>query len=269
MKRLHDKVAIITGAGSGIGEETARVFAEEGAKLVVSALEPDAAEHVASALRAGGAQAVAAPGDITQESVIEDIVALTIKTYGRIDVLHNNAAGTSKHLVQGDAPIASLDLGIWHEIYAINIFAHALFCKHVIPHMIAQKGGAIIMTSSGKGIRGDLMHPAYGTSKAALISLAQYVATMYGKQGIRANSVIVGLTMTEALAANFTPDMAEMFEAHHLTPNIGRPRNVAEAVAFLASDAASHITGVALPVDGGSSIHTPIYADMMKRLSNV
>ena len=140
-----------------------------------------------------------------------------------------------------------------------------LGCKHALPHLLARGGGVIVNTSSVSGQVGDVARPAYGVSKAGLESLTRYVATQYGKRGIRCNAIAPGVVATPALAANLPPDEIAVFERSHLTPRLGRPEDIAAAVVFLASDDAAFVNGETLRVDGGLLAHHPTYAELQAR----
>ena len=208
-----------------------------------------------------GGEAVAATGDAADEATAAAAVATALDSFGRLDVLVNNAAITSAAFLARDTSIAEMQAEVWTRTLAVNVIGPALFCKHAIPAMIKTGGGSIVMVSSGRGVQGDLGFTAYGASKAALINLALNVATQYGKQGIRANAVVVGLVMTPPVEAATTPEIRDLLRSHHLTPEIGAPRDVAQAIAFLASDAARFVTGATLAADGGITCHTATYAD--------
>lgn len=264
MDSLKGKVAIVTGAGSGIGQRIALLMAERGARIVVSASREESAAGTTQLIRDAGGEAAPVWGDLADYDTPAKVVAAAIAAFGKVDILVNNAAVTDAATLARDANIAEMDGPTWERVLRVNTIAPALLCKHAIPHMIAAGGGSIINIASGRGVQGDLGLPAYGASKAALINLALNVATQYGKQGIRANSLIVGMVLTPPVAAATAPEMIELFTGHHLTPYVANPEDIAEPVAFLASDAARFITGATLAVDGGMTAHAAPFADVMK-----
>ncbi len=264
MGDLSGKVAIVTGAGSGIGEQCAHVLAERGASVVVATSRQASADPVVAAIGAAGGKAVAAWGDAADEATAIGAVKAAQEAFGRLDILVNNAAITAPDILAGDANVADMQAAIWQRTLAVNLIGPALFTKHALPVMISGGGGSVVMVSSGRGVQGDLGLPAYGASKAGLMNLALNVATQYGKQGIRANSIIVGMVMTPAIEKATTPEMVSLFTEHHLTVEVGRPRDIAEVVAFLASDAARFVTGATVAADGGITCHTAPYRDVMQ-----
>jgi NAD(P)-dependent dehydrogenase (short-subunit alcohol dehydrogenase family) len=157
-----------------------------------------------------------------------------------------------------------MDVSVWDDLMRINLRGTMLCCKYAIPHLRARGGGSIINTASGAGHAGMLSHTAYGTSKAGVIMLTKYVATQHGKEGIRCNAISPGLVVTPATAENYAASgVGEMMLRHHLTPRLGKPEDIANAVVFLASDESAFVTGETLAVDGGSLAHQPFYADAM------
>ncbi len=263
MAGLEDKVAIVTGAGSGIGEQCARLTAARGAKVVVATSRRESAEPVVDAIRAGGGEAVAWFGDAADEATAEGVTRAAVDTYGRLDILVNNAALTDPAFMSGDLSVDLMDAQVWRRTLDVNLLGPALFCKHALPVMVKGGGGSVVMVSSGRGVQGDLGLPAYGASKAGLINLALNVAAQFGKQGVRANSVVVGMVMTPAVEKTLSPDMIALLRRHHLTPEIGTPADIAEVVAFLASDAARFVTGAVVAADGGITSHNAAYADFL------
>jgi NAD(P)-dependent dehydrogenase (short-subunit alcohol dehydrogenase family) len=256
---LEGRVAIVTGGASGIGRATVRLLAARGAKTVVADINREGAERVAAAI-GGGALAVAM--DVGDETSIRDGIVTAIDRFGRLDIVHSNAAQVGAGGLNQDGAIADMDAAFWDQTMAINLRGSMLVAKHAIPHLLQAGGGSIVFTGSGKGLAGDLDYPAYGTSKAGLINLARYIATQYGKQGIRSNVIVVGLVMTQALDDNMPPAAQAAMLEHHLTPHLGKPEDIAEIVAFLASDQSRFITGSAIVADGGFTAHSAIYADM-------
>lgn len=263
MARLDGKVMIVTGAGSGIGEAVALRVGREGARVVVAAHRQESAERVVAEITAAGGTAIGAFGDVSKEEVAASIVARAIEAYGRIDVLHNNAAATTYEVMGRDVSIAEADIEIWQRTLAVNLLGPMMLSRNTIPHMIAQGGGSIIMTSSARAIEGDLGYPAYGASKAALMNLASNIATQYGRQGVRCNSLIVGFVMTKVLDSNIDQATKDLVTRHQLSPFFGQPDDIANAVVFLASDESRFVTGTSLAVDGGITAHTAPYADLV------
>ena len=261
MDRVRGKVAIVTGAASGIGLATAELLAEEGAKVVVADLDGEGADREAHRLTAMGYLAIAAAFDLSVEDSIAALIDKTVDAFGQIDVLHNNAAAT--HLAATrDAPLADADPAVWDDTLRINVRGTFLATKFAAAEMITHGGGSIINTSSGASLSGDVGHPAYAASKAAINTLTQYTATEFGKQGVRANAIAPGLIVTPAAQeSGHAGASSGIMLANHLTPRLGEPRDVAYTVLFLASDESSFITGQIISVDGGLSAHAPYYSD--------
>ncbi|MEO5876915.1 MAG: SDR family oxidoreductase, partial [Streptosporangiaceae bacterium] len=182
--RHAGRVALITGSGSGIGRACALRLAAEGARIVVADLRPG--DTVAEIVDAGG-EAVAVTADVSVEADVVRMVATAVETYGRLDVLHNNAAALNRSVYGRDLDLLDLDVEVWDRTHAVSLRGAMLGCKHAVPVMTS--GGAIINTASVSGLLGDTDHAAYGSAKAALMSLTRYVATMYGDRGIRCNAV--------------------------------------------------------------------------------
>ncbi|WP_082515576.1 SDR family NAD(P)-dependent oxidoreductase [Sphingomonas sp. Leaf412] len=260
MKRLEGKAIVVTGAGSGIGEACAVAYAREGARVVVTS-KSRSSERVAAAIRAAGGEAQACFGDLADEAAVERLIDVAIGAHGRIDVLHNNAAVTGDEILM-DRDVASMATDIWDVTMAVNVRGPMLCAKHAIPHMLKQGGGNIIATGSSKALQGDIGQTAYSASKAALHNLTYNIAAQYGKQGIRANVLMVGLILTDATRQNIPPPILDLVLRHKLTPFIGTPDDCAAAAVFLASDDSRYTTGQALHVDGGFASHSPTLPDM-------
>ncbi|MPS67298.1 MAG: SDR family oxidoreductase [Novosphingobium sp.] len=259
---LREKVALVTGGGSGIGRATARMFAQRGAVVAVAGLDEAPLLQVAEEIVAAGGQALPIVMDVTSEDAIASGIACLADRFGKLDILHSNAAQTGE--MQEDGLIAAMDADFWDRTFSINLRGSMLCAKHAIPLLLASGGGSIIFTGSGKGLAGDLDYPAYGTTKAALLGLSRYIATQYGKQGVRSNVVVVGLAMTEALDRNMPEAAQKLMTEHNLVDHLGRPEDIAEVVAFLASDQSRYITGAAIVADGGFTSHSAVYADMLR-----
>lgn len=258
--KLAGRVAVVTGAAGGLGAEAAKVLALHGAHIVVVDLNLSAAEQVATSLRDTGAKAIAIETDVADESSVKAMVEKTMAEFGRIDILHNNAAILSEEQRRGDLDVINMDVDAWDRAMAVNLRGAMLCSKHCIPEMIKLQRGCVINATSGLGTMGDLTLSAYAASKAALIMLAKSIAAQYGKLGIRANALLIGLAPAENAHATMPEKLLDIIRENHLTPELGTPRQIADAVAFLASDEASFVTGSVLSVDGGFCSHTPSMA---------
>ena len=266
MIELDAKVAVVTGAGSGIGRGVAHKLAERGAAVVVADISRDAGEKVAGEIVAAGGRAVASAVDVSTDEGAKEMVDTAVRTFGTLTTLHNNAAATSGDVLGRDGDVAAQDPEVWDFTMAVNLRGPMLGSKHAIPVMIEHGNGVIVNTVSPAALLGDLRYSAYASSKAGLVALTQHIATQYGKAGIRCNAVSPGMILTENAIAALSEEIVETAKRHHLTPRVGSPEDIANAVAFLASDEASFITGTVLCVDGGVTAHQAHYADTLVQL---
>ena len=242
--RLKDKVAIITGGAHGMGEAEARLFAAEGAKVVVADVLAADAEAVAAAIRAGGGEATAAKIDVTSEAEWASLIAKTVATYGRLDILVNNAG------ISGSSVGDHNGLDGWHRIIAVNQTSVFLGTKLAADQMAKTSGGSIVNISSIMGFVGSASgHPAYHASKGAVRIYSKAAAVRYGPSSVRVNTVHPGY-MPPMLNATNAGERDDKIAATPLR-RIGKPIEVAYGVLFLASDEASFITGAELVIDGG------------------
>ncbi len=262
MGRLDEKVVIVTGAASGIGATTAAIVAGEGAKVVVADISADkSAEQAESIVRAGG-EAVSIAFDLGDVKSIEELIAAVVAHFGRLDVVHNNAAATNIAATI-DGPFETADPQAWDDTFRINVRGTAMMIKTAVPHLLEQGGGSIINTSSGAGAAGDLGATAYGASKAAINAVTMYAATQLGKRGIRVNAIAPGLIVTPASkkSGHSSGEMGDIALANHLTPRLGTPEDIAYMVVYLASDESRFVTGQILGVDGGVLAHQPYFSE--------
>ncbi len=253
--RVAGKVAVVTGGAGGIGSATARALAREGASVAVLDIDRAGAEGVAAEIRDAGGEALAVAVDLSVESDVVGAVRSVVERFGRLDVLHNNAALTDSDFLDRDTSVTDLNLGVWERTLAVNLTSQMLTCKHAVPEMARNGGGSIINMSSGASLKGDRTRTAYGVSKAGVNTLTMYVATSHGKQNIRVNTIVPGLIITDAVRAHLNDEILGGLSRSILTTHLGEPEDIANAVVFLASDEARYITGQMLTVDGGMSAH--------------
>jgi NAD(P)-dependent dehydrogenase (short-subunit alcohol dehydrogenase family) len=255
MDRLNGKVAIVTGGGGGIGGATARALARAGASVLVVDVNEAAAEKVAAAIRGAGGAAAAFRADLSEESEVVAVMGDVTARFARLDIVHNNAALTDSDFLSGDTAVTDLSLDVWERTMAVNLRSQMLMCKHAVPIMVEGGGGSIINMSSGASLKGDRTRTAYGVSKAGVNALTMYVATSHGKKGIRVNTILPGLVITDAVRAHLDEGMLASLGKATLTPSVGQPEDIADVVVFLASDESRYITGQMIAVDGGMSAH--------------
>ncbi len=261
MGRLIEKVAIVTGGGGGIGGATARALAREGASVVVVDIDEEAAERVAEGIAEAGGDAAPYRADLSEEAEVVSAVAFATSRFGRLDVLHNNAALTESDFLTRDTAVTDLALDVWERTMAVNLRSQMLACKHAVPEMMRSGGGSIVNMSSGASLKGDRTRTAYGVSKAGVNALTMYVATSHGKRGIRVNTIVPGLIITDAVRAHLDERMLAGLGKATLTPYLGEPEDIADLVVFLASDESRYITGQMIVIDGGMSSHVGLGGD--------
>ncbi len=253
MPLLAGKVAIVTGASAGIGYATAKLFAREGARVVVAARrQPELNTLVAEIANEGGS-AVALAGDVKEEAYAKALVDIATRKFGGLDIALNNASTLGDLAVL----VSDLPLSSWDETLATNLTSAFLGAKYQIPAMLKRGGGSLIFTSSFVGYTAAFPPmTAYATSKAGLIGLAKVLAVAYGPQNIRVNALLPGGTDTP-MGQTFanTPEAVAFVENLHALKRIARPEEIAKSALYLASDLSSFTTGTALLADGGVSIN--------------
>lgn len=246
--RLRNKTLIVTGASSGIGAAATRLFAAEGANLVISARRADRLADLAGELRASPGRILAEPGDVRDEATAARLVARTTAEFGGLDGAFDNAGVTGPL-----GPLPEMSADTWAEVLDTNLTAAFLAAKHQIPALRARGGGSIVFTSSFVGHATGLPGmAAYGAAKAGLVGLARVLAAEHGPEGIRVNALLPGGTLTEMAGAD--PATHAWVRSLHALKRMAEPREIAEAALFLLSDAASSVTGTALFADGGNAI---------------
>lgn len=249
MARLADKVAIITGAGAGIGRASALLFAQEGARVVIAERDAERGEATAEAVRAAGGEARFVETDVTEERSVERCVAETVGAWERLDVLVNCAGGS----IEADATITEVDLSVYDHTVTLDLKGTMLCCRHAIPLMVDAGGGSIVNFSSIVALRGGYPIHVYASAKGAILSFTRSIAGSYSKQGIRANAICPGVVLSERIRERLgeRAERATIDDAHPFA--IGEPEDIARVALFLASDESRMVTGAAIPAEGGLS----------------
>jgi NAD(P)-dependent dehydrogenase (short-subunit alcohol dehydrogenase family) len=247
--RLSDKVALVTGGGTGIGEAIAKLFASEGAKVTITGRRKEKLEEVSRAITQSGGQALVAPGSVAAEGDVQDAVSATLRAFGRIDILVNNAGNLFYA-----GPLHETPDQVWDETMDLFLKGVFRFMRAVIPHMLKQGGGSIINISTVAGLKAMPGFPAhaYSAAKAGVNMLTKSVAIQYAKDRIRCNCICPGGVDTPGVTAwTSDPQAREWFNSIHPVGRMGRPEDSALAALYLASDEAIWTTGSILTVDGG------------------
>jgi len=251
--RLDDKVALITGGGSGIGAASARLMAERGARVVLAGIPAAGVEAVAAEITGAGGQALALTADVTSEDQVREAVARTVQTFGRLDILVANA-GVQRH--NTDRDLFQMEESEWEATQDVNLRGVVRTCKHGLAQMVKQGGGSVVIVSSVTALNGRTPNVSYMTAKTGLLGLNRHIAVHYAKHNIRSNAICPGaLEQTPDWDTHPDPDGRKLvMEASIPLGRLGTPEDIAPWIAFLASDDAGYATGGTYAVDGGMTI---------------
>jgi NAD(P)-dependent dehydrogenase (short-subunit alcohol dehydrogenase family) len=246
MDRLKNKVAIITGGGSGIGRATCLLFAREGAKVVVADYVAEGGNETVRQIKAAGGEAVFVQADVSRSADVQNMIGATVRNYGRVDILFNNAG------IEGPSTkLANLKEEDWDRVIAIDLTSVYLGIKYVIPEMIKQGGGVILSTASVAGLVGFQGSGAYAAAKAGVINLTRLAALEYADKNIRVNCICPGVIETPMVDRVMGGRPRERVIKTEPIGRLGRPEDIANAALFLASDESSFATGAPFIIDGG------------------
>ena len=248
--RFENQVALVTGAASGIGRALVQRFVADGAAIIAVDIAEGALHQLVTELQSQGGKATACVANVSSDADVERMLALAKSTYGRLDILCNNAG-----IMDLMTPTADVPLALWERVLAINLNGPFLACRRAIPLMLEQGGGKIINTASEAGLRGGTAGTPYTVSKHGVVGLTKSIAFHYGDQGIRCNAVCPGGVETAIGVGSGMPHAAGlakvMASVQSAATQVAKPEQIAAVIAFLASEDASNVNGAILPVDGG------------------
>jgi NAD(P)-dependent dehydrogenase (short-subunit alcohol dehydrogenase family) len=257
---LRDKVVVLTGAASGMGRASAVRCAALGASVVVADINGDGAAAVVKDIEANGGAAIGHQADLTVEAEVNGLIDAAVARFGTVHAIHNNAYAIHPEVAND---LLGTSLAAWEFTIQVCLTSQFLCCRAVIPHMLEHGNGSIINVSSGNGLAGSSGSAAYGVAKAGTIALTKYIATQYGKSGIRCNTIVPGWT----IATGWTGAPEDYTDAHRTTfdraladvcmPRLAEPEDIAPVVAFLASDDAGYVQAATIDVNGGLLAHMP------------
>ncbi|MUV38428.1 3-oxoacyl-[acyl-carrier-protein] reductase [Lentibacillus sp. JNUCC-1] len=247
--KLKDKVAVITGAGSGMGEAIALLYAKEGAKVVAADLNADTAEKVADDIKAAGGEATAVTANVAKEDDVQKMIDTAVEKYGTVDILVNNAG-----IMDNFVPAGNVTDDLWNRILDVNLTSVMRATRKVLPIFLEKEGGVIINNTSSGGLYGSRSGAAYTASKHAVTGFTKNVAFMYAEKGIRCNAIAPGGVDTNINTSIDNPDefgMSRVMSGANNTPRSGKPEEIATIALFLASGDSSFVNGVSIEADGG------------------
>ena len=254
MGRLQDKVAFITGAGSGIARSAAHMFAEEGAKVVIAEIKDDLGRECERRIREAGGDGTFVETDVTKEDSVRNAIQATVEQFGKLDVLYNSAGGS----IVEDGPVADVEMWVWDHTQSLDLLGTFLCCRHGVPEIVKAGGGSVINTSSMVAVAGgSFPRHIYVAAKGALISLTQALAGEYAKNRVRANVICPGGILTDRALRHFrNTNVMESIEGlrEQYPYAFGAPEDIASVALFLASDESRILTGAVLHADGGPSL---------------
>jgi NAD(P)-dependent dehydrogenase (short-subunit alcohol dehydrogenase family) len=242
--RSGPRVVVVSGAADGIGRATAQAFAALGSRLALVDRQADRLDELADELSPAEVETIAC--DVTDEAAVDAAVARTLERFGRVDVLVNVVGGS-----RPGKTVCELTLGEWDELLALNLTSAFLMCRAVLPSMEQQGSGAIVNVSSGAGLRGMSRNPGYCAAKAGVVAFTRALAIDHGPNGVRVNAVAPGPIRTPLMERNRTPEEIAAMGSIAVMGRIGEPREIADTIVWLASDAASYVMGQTIEVDGG------------------
>lgn len=257
-KRFEGKVAIVTGGASGIGKATVKLFVEEGAKVTIADLNE---EDLSAEKKHYGDSVITVKTDVSNEADVKKMVEETVNAFGRLDILHNNAG------IGGFSLVPDMDLEEWHKVMKVDLDGVFLGCKYAIPAMKKSGGGSIVNTASISGMAADYAMASYNAAKAAVINLTRVIANDHGADNIRSNAVCPGPIETPLLKEALSDEIMSAYKKAIPAGRIGKPEDIANVVAFLASDDSSFVNGTTIVADGGLLAKTgqpPIAKEFME-----
>jgi NAD(P)-dependent dehydrogenase (short-subunit alcohol dehydrogenase family) len=255
--RLAGKVAFITGAGSGIGRASARLFAEQGAAVAIADIASELGRSIEAEIRAAGGRALFVETDVRREESVEQAIAETVAQLGGLHVLFNCAGGS----IPEDGPATEVDLSVWEHSVNLDLKGTFLCCRHGIPEIIASGGGAVVNSSSVVALQGHSIH-VYSAAKGGILSLTRALASTYGRQGVRVNAICPGIVLSDRIRSRMEAgtlvqdeDPGGGFSGDTHPFGLGEPEDIARIALFLASDESRMIHGATIPADGGMSAY--------------